>query len=196
MTSLHLTIRAPPPPLVKCFCGQDFPTHFLVHLLLSCRRSPGNFAWCADLRSPGELLHHQTIHCHPPPRGAVPCHQLVCSVAHQPCSDLDQWCGECWAGLFCALPLPTPAGTGIYKVGQNNLQHGTHNISARELDSLPAEELEYALTVRQRWHHNLHPTQPFRHPKLPAGICRNTSDIPSNTAIDSTTSGNIRKNCT
>lgn len=32
--------------------------------------------------------------------------------------------------------------------------YGSQNITARELDSLPAEELEYALTVRRRWHYN------------------------------------------
>ena len=32
--------------------------------------------------------------------------------------------------------------------------YGTSNITAQEMDSLPREELEYALTVRQRWHYN------------------------------------------
>ena len=32
--------------------------------------------------------------------------------------------------------------------------YGTRNITAQELDSLPREELEYALTAHQRWHYN------------------------------------------
>lgn len=32
--------------------------------------------------------------------------------------------------------------------------YGTDNITGSELDSLTCEELEYSLTVRQRWHYN------------------------------------------